>query len=124
MLHHHIPHDDLHTSFSSISFSSFRQVNFINGRNGSGKSAILAALQICLGAKAHLTHRAKKMADFIRSGLGGHRLQDDRVAAHDQGRLGIARGDARCATLVYSSMALALAFKKIRNIRGCCGLGA
>ncbi|CAN0415691.1 unnamed protein product, partial [Ectocarpus sp. 13 AM-2016] len=44
-----------------------KHVNFINGRNGSGKSAILAALQICLGAKAHLTHRAKKMADFIRS---------------------------------------------------------
>ncbi|CAN0515788.1 unnamed protein product, partial [Ectocarpus sp. 12 AP-2014] len=44
---------------------------FINGRNGSGKSAILAALQICLGAKAHLTHRAKKMADFIRHGWKG-----------------------------------------------------
>ncbi|CAN0213777.1 unnamed protein product, partial [Ectocarpus sp. 8 AP-2014] len=44
-----------------------KHVNFINGRNGSGKSAILAALQICLGAKAHLTHRAKKMTDFIRS---------------------------------------------------------
>ncbi|CAM9332422.1 unnamed protein product, partial [Ectocarpus fasciculatus] len=48
-----------------------KHVNFINGRNGSGKSAILAALQICLGAKAHLTHRAKKMADFIRHGWKG-----------------------------------------------------
>ncbi|CAM9332494.1 unnamed protein product [Ectocarpus fasciculatus] len=48
-----------------------KQVNFINGRNGSGKSAILAALQICLGAKAHLTHRAKKMTDFIRHGWKG-----------------------------------------------------
>ena len=48
-----------------------RQVNFINGRNGSGKSAILAALQICLGAKANFTHRAKKLSDFIRSVKGG-----------------------------------------------------
>ncbi|CAM9711696.1 unnamed protein product [Scytosiphon promiscuus] len=48
-----------------------RHVNFINGRNGSGKSAILAALQICLGAKAYLTHRAKKMTDFIRHGWQG-----------------------------------------------------
>ncbi|CAM9205870.1 unnamed protein product, partial [Hapterophycus canaliculatus] len=54
-------------------FSDFvcRQVNFINGRNGSGKSAILAALQICLGAKSYLTHRAKKMTDFIRHGWQG-----------------------------------------------------
>ena len=29
-----------------------RRINFINGANGSGKSAILAALQICLGASA------------------------------------------------------------------------
>ena len=50
----------------NAAFVFHRQVNFISGRNGSGKSAILAALQICLGAKANLTHRAKKMADFIR----------------------------------------------------------
>eukprot|EP00752_Nemacystus_decipiens_P012922 g11436.t1 len=48
-----------------------KRMNFINGRNGSGKSAILAALQICLGARAHLTHRAKKMTDFIRHGWKG-----------------------------------------------------
>jgi len=48
--------------FSSIT----RNVNFISGRNGSGKSAILAALQICLGANAHSTHRARKLSDFIR----------------------------------------------------------
>jgi len=34
-------------------------VNFINGSNGSGKSAILAAIQICLGAQARRTGRAK-----------------------------------------------------------------
>ena len=41
-------------------------MNFISGRNGSGKSAVLAALQICLGANANSTHRAKKLSDFIR----------------------------------------------------------
>ena len=43
-----------------------RNINFINGANGSGKSAILAALQICLGARAKFTHRANKLTDLIR----------------------------------------------------------
>ena len=43
-------------------------VNFINGANGSGKSAILAAIQICLGAQARRTGRAKTMKDLIRKG--------------------------------------------------------
>lgn len=47
-------------------------VNFINGENGSGKSAILAALQICLGARATVTHRARKIADLVRQGHDGY----------------------------------------------------
>mgnify|MGYP000565850637 CR=1 FL=1 len=43
-------------------------VNFINGANGSGKSAILAAIQICLGAQARKTGRAKTLKDLIRKG--------------------------------------------------------
>jgi hypothetical protein len=43
-----------------------RNVNFINGQNGSGKSAILAAIQICLGASARQTHRAGKLQDLVR----------------------------------------------------------
>ncbi len=43
-------------------------VNFINGQNGSGKSAVLAAVQICLGASAAKTHRAKGLANLIRNG--------------------------------------------------------
>lgn len=43
-----------------------RNVNFITGQNGSGKSAILAALQICLGAGARNTHRAGNLKDLIR----------------------------------------------------------
>lgn len=46
-------------------------VNFINGQNGSGKSAILAALQICLGARANVTHRGSKLSDLIRQGHNG-----------------------------------------------------
>jgi chromosome segregation ATPase len=46
-------------------------VNFITGQNGSGKSAILAALQVCLGAGSKVTHRGKNMASFIREGFEG-----------------------------------------------------
>jgi chromosome segregation ATPase len=43
-----------------------RNVNFIHGQNGSGKSAILAAVQICLGAGARRTHRARNLKDLVR----------------------------------------------------------
>ncbi|GMI25107.1 hypothetical protein TeGR_g348, partial [Tetraparma gracilis] len=43
-------------------------VNFINGQNGSGKSAVLAAIQICLGAGARRTHRASNLSKLIRNG--------------------------------------------------------
>lgn len=43
-----------------------RNVNFIYGQNGSGKSAILAAIQICLGAGARRTHRARNLKDLVR----------------------------------------------------------
>eukprot|EP00937_MAST-01D_sp_MAST-1D-sp2_P005072 g5072.t1 len=46
-------------------------VNFITGKNGSGKSAILAALQMCLGAKAGDTHRGKNVSGLIRRGHDG-----------------------------------------------------
>jgi structural maintenance of chromosomes protein 6 len=48
-----------------------RNINFINGSNGSGKSAILAALQVCLGARARHTHRASKISDLIRHNWSG-----------------------------------------------------
>jgi hypothetical protein len=43
-----------------------RNVNFICGQNGSGKSAILAAIQIGLGANARLTNRARNLKDLVR----------------------------------------------------------
>ena len=42
-----------------------RNVNFISGQNGSGKSAVLAAVQICLGAGARRTNRAKSLSKLI-----------------------------------------------------------
>lgn len=47
-----------------------RNVNFIHGQNGSGKSAILAAIQICLGAGARRTHRARNLKELIRKEAG------------------------------------------------------
>lgn len=47
-----------------------RNVNFIHGQNGSGKSAILAAVQVCLGANAKRTHRARNLKDLVRKESG------------------------------------------------------
>ncbi|XP_046814733.1 structural maintenance of chromosomes protein 6 isoform X1 [Vespa crabro] len=45
-----------------------QNVNFIVGRNGSGKSAILTALTIGLGARANVTNRGVSVKDFIKKG--------------------------------------------------------
>lgn len=43
-------------------------INFIVGKNGSGKSAILTALTLCLGAKASATNRGQSLKKFIKEG--------------------------------------------------------
>mmetsp|Transcript_12716 Transcript_12716/g.12359 ORF Transcript_12716/g.12359 Transcript_12716/m.12359 type:complete len:1152 (-) Transcript_12716:632-4087(-) len=48
-----------------------RHVNFVTGSNGSGKSAIVAALQLCLGATANSTGRGTKLDGLIREGCDG-----------------------------------------------------
>lgn len=48
-----------------INFSE--RVNFLVGNNGSGKSAILAALVLGLGAKASATNRSQSMKKFIKT---------------------------------------------------------
>lgn len=45
-----------------------KNVNFLTGRNGSGKSAILTALVVGLGAKASLTNRGSSVKNFIKTG--------------------------------------------------------
>lgn len=44
------------------------QMNFIIGHNGSGKSAVLSALQVCLGSKASATDRGKSVKGLIKEG--------------------------------------------------------
>ncbi|CAK7207905.1 Structural maintenance of chromosomes protein 6 [Sporothrix eucalyptigena] len=43
-------------------------LNFIVGENGSGKSAILTAITLCLGAKASATNRGGSLKNFIKQG--------------------------------------------------------
>ncbi|XP_060805756.1 structural maintenance of chromosomes protein 6 [Amyelois transitella] len=45
-----------------------RNVNFIIGRNGSGKSAILTALVVGLGGRASATNRGNNLHSFIKKG--------------------------------------------------------
>ncbi|KAI9263239.1 hypothetical protein BDA99DRAFT_438256, partial [Phascolomyces articulosus] len=44
------------------------KINFIIGHNGSGKSAIMTALTVALGAKASSTNRGKNLGALIREG--------------------------------------------------------
>ncbi|KAG0287576.1 Structural maintenance of chromosomes protein 6 [Linnemannia gamsii] len=44
------------------------KINFIIGHNGSGKSAILTAIMVCLGGKASVTNRGTSLKALIREG--------------------------------------------------------
>ena len=43
-------------------------INFIIGHNGSGKSAVLTALTLCLGGRATVTNRGQNLKSFIKEG--------------------------------------------------------
>ena len=43
-------------------------INFIIGHNGSGKSAVLTAITLCLGGKASATNRGGSLKSFIKQG--------------------------------------------------------
>lgn len=43
-------------------------INFIVGKNGSGKSAILTAITLCLGGKASATNRGQNLKSFVKEG--------------------------------------------------------
>ncbi|KAK9811990.1 hypothetical protein WJX73_006757 [Symbiochloris irregularis] len=50
-------------------------VNFISGQNGSGKSAVLQALQFCLGLSARHTGRATSAKQLVRTGASYMKAQ-------------------------------------------------
>lgn len=43
-------------------------INFIIGQNGSGKSAVLTAITLCLGGKATSTNRGQSLRSFVKEG--------------------------------------------------------
>lgn len=49
-------------------------VTFVSGRNGSGKSALLTALQVCFGVQARRTGRAGAVRDLVRQGARSARV--------------------------------------------------
>jgi chromosome segregation ATPase len=59
-------------------------INFIIGHNGSGKSAVLTALTICLGGKATATNRAQNLKSLIKEGKDHCNVQ---VRIKNQGAL-------------------------------------
>ncbi|GLI58594.1 hypothetical protein VaNZ11_000322, partial [Volvox africanus] len=50
-------------------------VTLVSGANGSGKSAIVQALQVCLGVTARNTGRGTAIADLIRTGVDDAKVQ-------------------------------------------------
>ncbi|KAJ3219759.1 Structural maintenance of chromosomes protein 6 [Dinochytrium kinnereticum] len=53
-------------SYLQVNLNS--NINFVIGHNGSGKSAILTALTICLGGKASFTNRASSVKNLLKEG--------------------------------------------------------
>ncbi|KAG6003238.1 hypothetical protein E4U21_002238 [Claviceps maximensis] len=54
-------HERLHVELGPL-------INFIVGENGSGKSAVLTALTLCLGGKASDTNRGGSLKSFVKEG--------------------------------------------------------
>ncbi|KAG2439305.1 hypothetical protein HXX76_004664 [Chlamydomonas incerta] len=49
-------------------------VTLVSGTNGSGKSAVIQALQVCLGASARETSRARSFTAFVKEGCSEARV--------------------------------------------------
>ncbi|KAH9904593.1 P-loop containing nucleoside triphosphate hydrolase protein [Xylariomycetidae sp. FL2044] len=54
-------HQKLHVTFGPL-------LNFVVGENGSGKSAVLTAITLCLGGKASATNRGGSLRSFVKEG--------------------------------------------------------
>lgn len=68
------------------------RLNFIVGNNGSGKSAVLTAITIGLGAKAADTNRGSSLKDLIREGCNSSKivvvLNNEGFGGYEQGTYG------------------------------------
>lgn len=51
------------------------RINFITGRNGSGKSTILTAITMCLGGRASATDRGSNVATLVKEGKQKARIR-------------------------------------------------
>lgn len=90
------------------------RLNFIIGNNGSGKSAILTGISICLGAKASETNRGSSLKDLIKEGANTSQitviLANEGEDAYEPGKYGseiiierVLRRDAQSAPYVLRS---------------------
>ncbi|KAL5597043.1 hypothetical protein BROUX41_006290 [Berkeleyomyces rouxiae] len=61
-------HERLHVDLGPL-------INFVVGENGSGKSAVLTAITLCLGAKASSTNRGGSLKAFIKEGKESSLIQ-------------------------------------------------
>ncbi|XP_019745400.1 structural maintenance of chromosomes protein 6 [Hippocampus comes] len=70
-----------HSFLGPITFGS--NINFVVGRNGSGKSAILTALIVSLGGNAQATSRGSSLKSFVKEGESS---ADVSITLHNQGK--------------------------------------
>ncbi|KAI8612326.1 P-loop containing nucleoside triphosphate hydrolase protein, partial [Chytriomyces sp. MP71] len=66
--------------FLSVDFGP--RINFVIGHNGSGKSAILTGIMVCLGGKAKSTDRASSLKSLV---MEGKTAAEVTVAIHNKG---------------------------------------
>ncbi|KAJ3076742.1 Structural maintenance of chromosomes protein 6 [Podochytrium sp. JEL0797] len=67
-------------NFLSVDFCP--KINFVIGHNGSGKSAILTGIMVCLGGKAKVTDRANSLKSLVMEGKNAGSVS---VSIHNKG---------------------------------------
>ncbi|KAJ3246961.1 Structural maintenance of chromosomes protein 6 [Chytriomyces hyalinus] len=58
------------------------RINFVIGHNGSGKSAILTGIMVCLGGKANVTERASSIKSLV---MEGKNVASVSISIHNRG---------------------------------------
>ncbi|XP_068965461.1 structural maintenance of chromosomes protein 6 isoform X1 [Bombus flavifrons] len=89
-------------------------VNFIIGRNGSGKSAILTALTVGLGARANITSRGASVKNFIKKGKNSATIE---VSLFNNGSMAYKPDIYGDSITVFRSIGTTSSYK-IKNWRG------